>query len=399
MKTKSLTRSRRAMNRSVLATLVAACAVLFAARVQAQTVTFVFEAEVTFFNGTPFGITGVNVGDPATGSFSYDTSTPDDDPTSGLGIYSLTTTDGFLLVVNGHTYSSSDYTITVHDNLTNVKGTFDLFSVQANTFNVDGSGSFSSPDDLYRFLLIDDTATALSSESLPLTLEAADYISSVQDIFTQTAFGVGGQLVLTLTRLFSPAVSAALVDAGIDPSTVPPEVLDALIAADEQDVLTVIPPNTTDPQNVILEPNEVVVLGDGSTVNGNIEGGPDNTVVMGGNSALEGNIVGVGISFMGGSNVVINGNVSGEVLVGPGAEVDFNQNVEAATFVLEEGAVVTIGGNLEVAVNLELGLGASLFVSGNIIICDPLATVSIDCPATITFGGSDACLALPPPCP
>ncbi len=192
-----------------------------------------------------------------------------------------------------------------------------------------------------------------------------------------------------------PAVSDALADAGIDQSTVPPGVLDALTTAYQQNLLTVVPPDTTAAQDLILQPDEAVVLGTGSIVTGNIQGGADNTVVMGGNSTVQGNILGAGISFIGGSNVEISGNIqdsqSNEVLLGPGAQVDFGGDVKAATLVIEQGGAATIDGDLEVAVKLELGPSTSLTVLGNLI-CNPGATVSIDPTATLIIGGSNGCV-------
>ena len=193
-----------------------------------------------------------------------------------------------------------------------------------------------------------------------------------------------------------PAVADALADAGIDPSGVPPEVLDALIAADGLGLLDVIPPSTTANQNLVLPPDGAVVLGEGSLVNGNIEGGAGNTVVFGGNSTVDGNIVGVGLSFVGGSNVEINGNFEdamNELLVGPGAQVHFTGSVQAATLEIEDGGAVLIDGNLHVSGSLELGPNASLVMGGSLG-CDPGATASIDPTATVGIGGNDECSAL-----
>ena len=201
------------------------------------------------------------------------------------------------------------------------------------------------------------------------------------------------------------AVTDALNEAGVDVSTVPTEVVDALTAADQGSVLTVVEAGTTADQNISLEPDGAVVLGEGSTFTGNIEGGANNTVVLGDNTTVAGNITGVGLLFVGGSNVQINGNVgddqSNEVLVGQGAQVTFSGNLAAATLVIGEDGVVTIDGNLDLATSLVMGANASLMVSGNVI-CDSGATAMIDptAIANITVVGNvddcDALLALLP---
>ncbi len=204
----------------------------------------------------------------------------------------------------------------------------------------------------------------------------------------------GAVWILFMNRIVPPAVAAALADAGIAPSDVPPEVLDALTAADELGLLDVIAPNTTANQNLIVPPDGAVVLGEGSVVNGGIEGGESNTVVFGGNSIVNGSIVGVGVSFIGGSNVEINGNLEDsmrELVVGPGAQVHFTGSVAVATLIIEDGGSLVVDGNFDVSESVTLGPNAFLQVDN--FTC-PGATASIDLTATVIILGNNDCGAL-----
>ncbi len=204
-------------------------------------------------------------------------------------------------------------------------------------------------------------------------------------------------LFLDGDQLLPPAVGDALADAGIDPTGVPPEILDALITADEQGVLEVIASDTTANQNFVLEPNASIVLGSGADANGNIEGSPDNTVVVGSNANVDGNIIGVGQLFIGGENVVINGSFfdsANELVVGPGAQVDFTGDVLVGTITIGDGGSVSINGDLDFITDFIMGPNASLFVNGNLS-CAQGGTASIDPTATINVNGNILCTAIP----
>ncbi len=192
-----------------------------------------------------------------------------------------------------------------------------------------------------------------------------------------------------------PAVADALADAGLDPSEVPEEVLDALIAADEAGLLEVIPPGTTFNDSVDLVAGAAIVLGTGSTLNGNIQGPAGSTLVIGDGSFVDGNIEGVSLTFVGGSNAVVNGNVTADkVLVGPGAVATFiDGSGTFAVLEIEEGGAVDFNGNLQITERLELGANAALGVGGNLL-CTDEATAIVDPTATVTFGGSNKCPAL-----
>lgn len=197
--------------------------------------------------------------------------------------------------------------------------------------------------------------------------------------------------------LLGTAVAAALDAAGIDHANTPQAVLDALITADTAGLLEVIPPSTTVNDNLTLQADAAVVLGSGAVVDGNIEGEADSTVVIGGDGSVKGNIIGVGTSFVGGSNVEVDGNLIDEMtnalLVGPGAEVLFNGNVGVATLVMEKEGAIVIHGNLQVVESLNLGPDASLDVDGNLG-CDTGTTAEIDATASISIGGNNECQAL-----
>ena len=112
---------------------------------------------------------------------------------------------------------------------------------------------------------------------------------------------------------------------------------------------------------------------------------------------MNGNIIGTGISFVGGSNVEISGNVeneTSELLVGSGAQVHISGNVGVVTFIIDEAGAVAIDGNLDLSERLEVAANASLDVNGNLS-CDPGATTSVDSTATIITGGNNECAALP----
>ena len=97
-----------------------------------------------------------------------------------------------------------------------------------------------------------------------------------------------------------------------------------------------------------------------------------------------------------GANVDINGNFEndiGELLVGPGASVSFDGNVNVLRLSIEAGGSVTTGGSLYVIEALTIGANASLQVDGNLE-CDTAMTADIDPTATISATGNITCPAI-----
>ena len=191
--------------------------------------------------------------------------------------------------------------------------------------------------------------------------------------------------------ILSPAVDAALTAAGLDPAETPEKVLVALTVADEEGLLDVIAPDTTSNEKVILEPGGALVLGIDSTVNADIKGSASSTVVIGDDGFVNGNIKGVGLSFTGGSDVVVNGLIKiNELLVGTGTQARVNKNGTVAVLEVEQGGDASFDGDLRVDERLTLGPYASLDVAGNLR-CDSEVIVTIDPTAIVTIGGNNQC--------
>ena len=267
-----------------------------------------------------------------------------------------------------------------------------------------GGGSFVGA---ISFGALNDANTGIPFRHLNATVdELAFYDRTLDTSEIQAIFNSGSDGKIT------PVVANALENAGIDAADVPEEVIDALMAAEQQGLLTVISSGTS-PDNVTLEPNGVVVLGDGAQVD-NIEGGSNTTVVLGQSVDVNGNIDGVESVFIGGGDVDgniidvsqltvapgttvnINGNVDAvdvsAMEVGSGSVVNINGNAEMATLKVLDDAVVDIDGNLDFSDSLELGLNSTLDVAGNLN-CSPTAMAIIDPTATVIVDGNNECPA------
>ena len=196
-----------------------------------------------------------------------------------------------------------------------------------------------------------------------------------------------------------PAVTDALDAAGINPENTPPEVLAALVAAYETGSLEVIDPSTTVNSNVTLQPGAAIVLGAGASINGKVQGSTDSVIVIGDEGFVNGDITGVELSFIGGSNIEVNGNLQnvGQLSVGPGAEALLKGNVETeiASLILEEASLLTIEGNLKLSERLEVRENAVLDVYGNLICDEEGISYTVEATAEINIGGNNECLVLP----
>ena len=97
--------------------------------------------------------------------------------------------------------------------------------------------------------------TPPSGSTVPLGVTTVDCTAT-------DALGNSTNGSFNVTVSLPQGASDALAVAGIDPANVPPDVLDALIAADQQGLLEVIPSGTTADQNLVLQSNAVIVLVD-----------------------------------------------------------------------------------------------------------------------------------------
>jgi hypothetical protein len=115
---------------------------------------------------------GIAAGTSITGSFSYDTDTPDSQGLSTIGLYQPVSIDGTFVGTGVNVQSANPATrILVKNNLSG-NDQFDLIGEGAtsNTLTYDGGLSL-------RFRLLDNTETALDNDSLPASLSLGDFAS------------------------------------------------------------------------------------------------------------------------------------------------------------------------------------------------------------------------------
>jgi hypothetical protein len=136
--------------------------------------------------GTGVGLDSldVEVGDPVSGSFSYDKTSPDSDPDTNRGEYDQSLTDGVTIFVGGSTIEISSYDLIVHNDY----GPFDIFEIQPlGDATLDGSPIELSGD-------IDFTnapGDTFSDDSLPDPLLVTSYPGDI----TCSLFGYPANIV------------------------------------------------------------------------------------------------------------------------------------------------------------------------------------------------------------
>ena len=148
---------------------------------RADVVTFEFSGVVTQVNGAPAGVVA-SLGDPVTGTLSYDTSVagfPEPNRTS----YPGSEPSGFSFEINGIPVATSTYVIRISN-----FSTLDQIQVQ-DQGNVFVNGAFVLGA-MMTLTLVDSTATVFADTSLPPTLSLADFTSDNGTLFTSSRTGV-----------------------------------------------------------------------------------------------------------------------------------------------------------------------------------------------------------------
>jgi len=134
-------------------------------------------------------------------------------------------------------------------------------------------------------------------------------------------------------------------------------------------------------------------MGIGSEINGDLQGVLSNTVLIGAGARINNNIIGVGKMFIGGTNVIFNGNYEkgiSNLFIGQGAGLSINGNVNLTKLSVEKDGIIDINGNFYVTEELTMGQNTLLDIGGNFK-CEPTTIANIDPTATIIFGGEDDC--------
>jgi len=126
-------------------------------------ITFNFTGTVTQFNSDPsdpFGGT-ISFGTPITGSYTFESTSPDSDPGASSGSYQITGSPyGVTATMGGNTFTTSDFlAINIFDSSVDQYGALGCAP--------DASTCFSGDLSIALFLQ-DATGTALSSDGLPL---------------------------------------------------------------------------------------------------------------------------------------------------------------------------------------------------------------------------------------
>jgi hypothetical protein len=202
------------------------------------------------------------------------------------------------------------------------------------------------------------------------------------------------------------AVSQAVSDAGLDTSTAPQGLIDALVAANAASQLTTLPTSSED--SVTIPSNGARVVPQGGSLSGSIDGsGGSSTAVVGTNATVDGSVSNVSnVALASGSRVTgsvtdavavtiladqpvsVDGSVgatelqlSAEATASVSGDGTFSQlvlgdessltiaNVVASEVLLSPGATAVVNGNGQFS-QLVLGDDASLAIDGNLDIQD-----------------------------
>lgn len=197
---------------------------------------------------------------------------------------------------------------------------------------------------------------------------------------------------------------------GLDAATIPSEILQRLITAQEQGKLSCITSDLN--QNLSMAVGQAIVFGDGVKVKANISGGAGSTILFGlnGGTTSNGNIANVQVigfgnnaNLQGNYNNVsstyilgvstINGNLSiGNLYVEPNASASFTGNLSFnGTGLVGENAIVSVGGNSSYSGSFTMEPYSIWHTGGNFNCNSTNAT--IDPTASVVVDGSENCSA------
>jgi hypothetical protein len=154
------------MKKRQIAILVLVGLLLGAVEIQATPITIQISGTITSASGDMLPAT-INAGDTFTGSYTYESSTPD----SGGGHYVHDTPYGISLSLGGYTFMTTpghtdSFDMRIADDLV-TNGTKDFYSVRSEFSNV-STPSLGFNIDSIRWDLWDTTHTALSSGDMPI---------------------------------------------------------------------------------------------------------------------------------------------------------------------------------------------------------------------------------------
>jgi hypothetical protein len=150
-------------------------------QVQAAPITIKITGEITSASGSALPST-IHAGDTFTGTYTYDSSTPDSDPSDIYGAYQYDSPYGISISIGGYEFMTAtdhvgQFTIGIaNDNPFNgTSQPWDSYSVRSEGQNI-SIPSLDSPIDYIRWYLRDYDHTAFSSDALPVTTpELADW--------------------------------------------------------------------------------------------------------------------------------------------------------------------------------------------------------------------------------
>ncbi|HEV8145236.1 MAG TPA: hypothetical protein VGP79_02585, partial [Bryobacteraceae bacterium] len=133
----------------------------------------------------PFG-GSIGFGTPITGTYVFDSTTPDSDPSASSGSYQHAGAPyGLTINIGGNVFSTNDF---LAINVLNSAG-FDQYGVLACS---GGSGACFSGDLTVSILMQDSTGTALASDLLPLTAPSVAAFQSRTIAFNRNYFDDAG---------------------------------------------------------------------------------------------------------------------------------------------------------------------------------------------------------------
>ncbi|HXV27291.1 MAG TPA: hypothetical protein VD862_04705, partial [Candidatus Paceibacterota bacterium] len=193
----------------------------------------------------------------------------------------------------------------------------------------------------------------------------------------------------------SQCAITALQAMGLNPGDFPnlDSALDDACEAAPGNVTTITAGNEP-PNNYKMAPGEVVVLGEGAHISNNLIGdnGTNNALFLGNNVTIDGNSLKTEAIWVGGTGNLINGNVNHavDINVGPNAYLRVNGNInDLQNLNIGSGGTLSVGGNVDIYVSADIASGGLLEVDGNLD-CNGAPTVNNN--GTVTAGTNNCTL-------
>ena len=169
---------------------ISAILVIWTATAQANVAKFNFTGVVLNINGDPFSL-GVHRGDHIAGSFSYETSTPNEFSNSLQGRYRQSIPGGFSIFINLHRFTASPYAIDIGNDPMVMVDSFNVSTIGTlgpggyTPANISVDNAAGVPGEMSMGLR-DHTQSVFSSVQLPVDIKLSRFDGGVGSVYQFT---------------------------------------------------------------------------------------------------------------------------------------------------------------------------------------------------------------------